>query len=272
MTEKKRFEQPSVDTDTVAELSKKLLEANVKLKEAENQRRMMLENISHDLRAPLTAIRSSIDCLKQMHDAGKFIQDSEEAEALQMLRLLDSRTKNLEVLIQDLYYLTRLENGSEDLELTDISIVQFLEEYFFSAEIDDRYKDRNMVLEISDSDEAKVKADVNKLSRVLDNLFTNAQKYSDKGDDIVLGANVRNNMFVFYVKDTGRGIPQDAIGHIFDRTYRVSEARTPSGEVSSGLGLSIAKNIIEQLGGNIYCESCVGEGSCFFVELPIIGE
>lgn len=267
MAEKRKFEQPSVDSSTVEQLSKKLLEANAKLKEAELERKLMLENISHDLRAPLTAIRSAIDYLKAK-DEKEGLEKSAE-ELTDMLKLIDNRAQTLEVLVSDLYFLTSIESGRDELKLQKIPISQFLEEYFFAAQIDDRYEKRNLLLEIPEDDETLVSVDIGKMSRVLDNLFTNARKYSEDGADIALGMKKENDVVVFYVRDTGKGIPKEALERIFERTYRVSTARTPSGESSSGLGLSIVKSIVKQHGGRVFCDSIEGEGSCFYVELPI---
>ena len=265
---KKTFEQPKVDSDTIAELSAKLIESNNKLKAAERERTMMLENISHDLRAPLTAIRSTIDYLREKCDEGRF--DLSESETTQMVSLLDSRARTLEDLISDLYYLTCLESGRESLRLERLPIARFLEEFFFAVEIDDKYAGYNLSLEVPDDLGCFVNIDVAKISRVLDNLFTNARKYPDEGSGIVLGAYEENGFVSFYIKDNGQGIPAEDIPFIFERTYRVSSARTPSKESSSGLGLSIARNIVEQHGGEIRCESVYGEGSTFFVRLPIV--
>lgn len=267
---KKKFKQPYVDSNTVAELSKKLLEANSRLKEAENERRIMLENISHDLRAPLTAMRSTIDLLKERSSDGKFSYSSKETDEL--LSILDRRSQNLEELVQNLYFLTKLENGSERLNFEKVPVDFFLEDYFFSTDIDDKYKERELELKIQENSDVMIYIDVNKFTRVLDNLFTNALKYSEKGASIILGASYFEDKVAIFVKDTGIGIPDDAIEHVFERTYRVSKARTPSTASGSGLGLSIAQNIILQHGGNIYCESTLGEGSTFTIELPIVKE
>ena len=268
MTTKKAFCQPVVDSDTVAELSKKLLEANNELKKAETERKAMLENISHDLRAPLTAIRSTIDYLVQRNSEEGINLGKEEMNAY--LKLLDNRTKTMEVLIQDLFLLTCLENGREDFQFENIPFVQFLEEYFFAVEIDEKYKDYNLVLDIDEEIDAFINADVGKLSRVLDNLFSNARKYSATGSTITLGGYIDGENAVFYVKDNGYGIPQDAIPFVFDRTFRVSDSRTPEKENSNGLGLSIASSIVENHNGKISCDSKEGDGSIFTVKLPLV--
>ena len=270
MDNKKAFEQPGVYSDTVAELSKKLIEANNKLKESERQRTEMIENISHDLRAPLTAIRSTIDyCIQKTADG---VDPLTEDEAGAMLKVLDSRVKTLEVLVKDLYLLTCIDSGREEFRFRNIPLAQFLEEYFYAAEIDDKYTDYNLVMDIPDNMEASVSVDVSKISRVLDNLFTNACKYSDKGSRITLGAGIENERTFFYVEDNGWGIPEDSVPHVFDRTYKVSNARTPNEDTSSGLGLAITKSIVMQHGGEIKCDSKLGKGSRFTVFLTRIDD
>ena len=269
MKKRKIFEQPSVAADTVAELSKKLLKANEDLKQAETERKLMLENISHDLRAPLTAIRSAIDLMKQK-SANK-LSDITQEEMDSMLNLLDKRTKTLEVMVQDLYYLTSIEGGRNNYDFKDIPLAQFLEEYYFAAEIDEKFRNYDLTLDVPEDLPAIVSIDADKISRVLDNLFTNARKYSDEGSKITLGAFMGDEEVTFYVKDNGRGIPEKSLPYVFDRTYRVSSSRTPEKESSSGLGLAIAKSIILMHDGKIRCESTEGVGSCFFVELPVVG-
>ncbi len=269
MDDKKTFEQPGVYSNTVAELSEKLLEANKKLKEAEFERTKLIENISHDLRAPLTAIRSIVDLIREKSH-GKNLDLSEE-EIQSMMNLMDKRVKTLEVLIQDLYLMTCIDNGSEKFKFMEIPLYQFLEEYFFAVEIDKKYKGYKLLMDIpEDSTNVYTKIDLAKMSRVLDNLFSNARKYSPEGTCITLGAGVEDNKAFFYVDDNGTGIPEDSIPHIFDRTYTVSKARTPSDDSSSGLGLAISKSIVVQHGGEIKCESTLGRGTKFTVYLPII--
>ena len=113
--------------------------------------------------------------------------------------------------------------------------------------------------------------DTDHFYRVLDNLFTNALKYSLEDATITLGAMLssdKKNVIIF-VRDTGIGIPASSIQKIFERSYMVSSARTPSSS-GTGLGLSIAKTIIERHNGDIWCESKEGHGSTFYLSLPIL--
>ncbi len=268
MAEKKKFAQPDVDSNTVAELSRKLIEANNQLVISERKRKGMLENISHDLRAPLTAIRSTVDYLKSRTEGDAFDVSPEEMSS--MLNLLDVRTRTLEVLIQDLYYLTCLDGDKEEFSFEEVPLTQLLEEYFFAAEIDDKYEGYQLDLRVANDLDAVVKMDVAKMSRVLDNLFTNARKYAGEGSRIELGAYVNDDKAYFYVADNGRGIPEKSLPYIFDRTYRVSDSRTPGQQTGSGLGLSIARAIVEKHEGSICCESTEGKGSRFTVMLPIV--
>ncbi|SEG25850.1 His Kinase A (phospho-acceptor) domain-containing protein [Butyrivibrio sp. Su6] len=266
MDVKKKFEQPKISADLVDELSQKLLAANNELKRVEEERTMMLENISHDLRAPLTAIRNTIDFIKDNRNCD--VKDMSKDEFKNMINLLDSRTKSLEVLIGDLYYLTCLDSKKDEFDFCEIPIGQFLEEYYFALEIDDTYKDYKLVMEVPENMKEIVMIDGAKMIRVLDNLFTNARKYSDAGSVIALGAGKKDGEVFFYVQDNGRGIPEELIPYVFDRTFRVSKDRSPKGESSNGLGLAIAKSIVNGHGGRIECKSTFGKGSKFIVYLP----
>lgn len=266
MDVKKKFEQPKISADLVDELSQKLLAANNELKRVEEERTMMLENISHDLRAPLTAIRNTIDFIKDNRNCD--VKDMSKDEFKNMITLLDSRTKSLEVLIGDLYYLTCLDSKKDEFDFCEIPIGQFLEEYYFALEIDDTYKDYKLVMEVPENMKEIVMIDGAKMIRVLDNLFTNARKYSDAGSVIALGAGKKDGEVFFYVQDNGRGIPEELIPYVFDRTFRVSKDRSPKGEPSNGLGLAIAKSIVNGHGGRIECKSTFGKGSKFIVYLP----
>ena len=113
-----------------------------------------------------------------------------------------------------------------------------------------------------------VSIDTEKMVRVLDNLCSNAVKYSCSGDKIGLILHeISERKVVFGVKDTGIGIEEDNIKKIFNHSYQVAKAHTPDAKTGSGLGLTIVKTIIEQHQGRVWCESKFGEGSVFYIEL-----
>lgn len=265
--EKKNFIPPGLSTE---DLSAKLLKACTELQEANEKlilekklRTEMFANISHDLRSPITAIRNTIEYLSSNSSISK-----KELETL--LQLLNTKIINLETLINDIFLLTTLENINIPLHFESFEIGMYLEEYFFSCEAEQKYNKRILKLTVPEHFPYIVHIDNIHFNRVLDNLFTNAFKYSSEYDSITLGAHLSKEQdhVIITVKDTGIGIPSDSITKIFERCYTVSSARTP-GTSGTGLGLSIAKTIVERLDGEIWCESEEGTGSTFFLSLPI---
>ena len=265
----KIFVSPEIEKNTIEELSKQLLKANTELKKLQDEREVMFANISHDLRAPMTAIRSAIDLA--LSEA-----DPTQQELLSTIELIDRRSKTLESLINDMYFLYSVSNVSNALEFEDIEAAPFLEEYFYDLQTDSRFDEFEMVLDIEQGMDCIINIDVQKMIRVLDNLYTNAARYAldDKGKKkpcIKLKAKCDKERLLVSVTDNGPGIPEKDLPYVFMRTYTVSSARTPeSGKSGSGLGLSIAKAIIEKHNGRIECKSVLGEGTEFIISLPLV--
>lgn len=271
---KNTYTAPGIESDTIETLSARLLEvtdllfkSNEKLKKEQKERQEMLANISHDLRAPITAIRSAIDYLTSSQELSK-------EDIASSLQLIDRRTLTLENMIQDMYYLFCVEDTSKEFTFESVNASAFLEEYFYDTIVDSRYDSHHMVLDLDPQLNCKISIDVQKFVRVLDNLFTNAAKYSQENSTITLKAYLsckdkHPNTLCIEVIDNGVGIPKEALPNIFNRTYTVSSSRTPNSTTGSGLGLSIAKAIVERHGGEICCKSEIGKGSTFMVLLPI---
>ena len=264
------FETPSIHEDTITSLSKKLLsvteqlqKSNQELQQLQKERADMLANLSPDLRAPVTAIRGAVDCL--LADP----QCSEE-ERTSILQLADRRTKVLENLINDMYDLFCAENTSREITLQTVAAAPFLEEYFYSSILDSRYETHDMKLEIPEDLSCNLSMDAEKIVRVLDNLMTNAEKYSNPQSSITLKACRNGENLDISVIDQGIGIPEDALEKVFSRTYTVSSSRTPGSPTGSGLGLSIARAIARKHHGTLHCESVLGHGSIFTLSLPIV--
>lgn len=289
----KKFHSPNLESKTVEELTTQLLEAHSKLQSLQKERELMLANISHDLRAPITAIRSAVDLALET--------DNMPVEELRkILSLIDRRTEILEDLINDMYYLFCVEDTSRSLNMIEVDACTFLEEYFYDAVIDSRYDPFDMQLDVPTELKCVIRIDPQKMVRVLDNLMTNAARYAgEKASYIRLGAcivdstdngnsstnngdkatgalslsqgsNTATGYLCITVSDDGNGIAPEALPHIFSRTYTVSDARTPGASTGSGLGLSIARAIIERHGGNISVHSTLGEGTEFSILIPCI--
>lgn len=261
---KNTFQTPSIENKTIEELSLKLLELNEQLVKEQKERSEMLSNISHDLRAPLTAIRSAIDLLRSGQSLSR--EDYEFS-----LSLIDRRTKTLESLIGDMYYLFCVEDTSKELDYKQVKALPFLEEYYLDIEADSRYASKKLVFDVPDDLDCLINIDIQKMIRVLDNLMTNACKYSEDGAGITLKTRLSDSgRLDISIIDTGIGIPKEAIPHIWGRTYTVSSARTPESATGSGLGLSIVKAIIERMNGTVTCQSIEGTGSTFTISLPVL--
>ena len=249
------FRSPSLEQETVEELSHRLLEitaqlnaSNRSLQHLQQERTEMLANLSHDLRAPLTAIRSAVDYLTSGQSLSA--QDIEGA-----LTLIDHRTGTLEHLIRDMYELFTLEDPSHAFSFQELDAPAFLEEYFYTALPDSHYAGHLLCLSVSQDLHATLFADPGKLIRILDNLLGNAPS----ADLTSLRISVT---------DEGPGIPPEDLERIFNRTYTVSSARTPGSATGSGLGLAIVKTITERHGGTVSYENAPGAGSIFSVTLP----
>lgn len=263
--EKKKYSRPEISRE---ELQEQLFDANLQLQAANDRllqeeriRTELFANLSHDLRSPLTALASSIGYLQ----TGTVSPE----ETQSVLHIMEKRTKYLQTLVADMFLLAKMENSDTRLQLEQIDAAAFLEEYFYSCEADVLYEDRQLRLEIPEDLSVEVCIDPQMMVRVLDNLFTNARKYSASGASICLCVSCGAGELRFSVRDTGIGIAPEELPHIFERSFRSTKARTP-GDDSSGLGLSIAQKIVERHGGTIHCESTPGEGTCFTVTLPTV--
>ncbi|SFB13990.1 two-component system, OmpR family, phosphate regulon sensor histidine kinase PhoR [Acetitomaculum ruminis DSM 5522] len=261
--ENKTFKKPLISQ--VDDLTLRLLEANKKIKEEEKERLRMLSDIAHDLRAPVNAFRSSLDYIISMRSKNSL--SDEELDSL--LEMMDKRTLGLQKLISDLYFLLTLEQQAKDIyHFEEIDLGCFLEEYFFDIESRDEFKDRELSLNIPQNLNCRVKIDMDKMVRALDNLFYNALKYSSAGAKIFLKLEENSESFViFSINDTGIGIEKCYLDKIFEHSFQVSKARTPDSKTGSGLGLTIVKTIIETHSGKIWCESNPRKGSSFFIRL-----
>ena len=265
--EKKRYSKPQAipreDLEKALFLAnEELSRANEKLNQQERERMELFRNLSHDLRAPMTALVSSIGLLREK-------RDMDEAEYQDILNLMSRRLKNLNSMLDEIFLLGQMENPEQHLELESIQAAALLEEFYFSCEADLKYAERKLSLNLPEDMHCMIEVDPQKIVRVLDNLFTNALRYSKPGDEIALAAKEQGGRLQISVSDTGMGILPEDLPRVFERSYRADRSRTP-GDGGHGLGLAIAKSIMEKHGGTICVTSEPGKGSTFFLELPIL--
>ena len=216
----------------------------------------MTADIAHDLRNPLTVIGGYVE---SMHD-GVLKPTPERLDAIQ------TEVQHLKRLVEDLRILSQADAGELSLHRVAVSIPILLEQTVQSYRaLTDKQKIALKVDVAAGLPEILV--DPDRLAQVLGNLITNSMRYTQPGGEITLQAKREEKSVVLIVSDNGKGIPSDALPYIFDRFYRVDDARIGGGE--SGLGLTIAKSIVEAHGGSVGAESVPGKGTSIKIILPI---
>lgn len=267
MSKKNTFSPPQLSAEELSkalyEVTQKLEQSNRLLKETQQQKDLLFANISHDLRSPVTAIRTSIEYLLSLENITR-----EELTA--SLELMQRRSIYLEHLINDVFLLSSISANTKKLHMETIPISFLLEEFFFTVSEDTRFEQRNLYLEVPEDLDCFVSIDTKMFWRVLDNLFTNALKYSNENASITLGAIKEDSRVHIFVTDTGIGMEEKHLQKIFDTSYMIEDARTPSSSTGTGLGLAIVKATMESFHGNVWCESQVNKGSTFHITLPLV--
>ncbi len=216
-------------------------------------------NISHEFRTPLTLILGQIESVMtsgiEIKEKGK-------------LQVANRNAKRLLTLINELLDLSKLESGSMELAATRQNIVSFLKSLFFSFESLAETKSIQLVFE-SEAKYIPVSFDSDKMEKIFYNLVSNAFKFTNKNGGIIVKiSKEQNQTVVIRVKDTGIGIPQDRIEHIFDRFYQVDPSSTREYE-GSGIGLALTRELVLLHKGEITASSKEGIGSEFIISLPL---
>jgi signal transduction histidine kinase len=227
------------------------------LAEADVQRRNMMADIAHELRTPLTVVQGNLEAL----------MDGVYDLTLENVAGIHKQTVVLTRLVADLRDLALAEAGQLRLERKPLSLENVISQVSEGLEIQAREKEVTLKVEVAE-DLPKVQADEQRITQVLFNLISNALRHTPAGGTITISAEAREGRVLVSVRDTGSGIPPEDLPHVFERFYRAdrSRARATGG---SGLGLTIAKQIVQAHGGQISAQSWVGAGSTFAFSLPL---
>src|SRR3989339_357390 len=218
---------------------------------------------SHQLRTPLTGIKWLSELL--LRDPEKTLT-ADQNDLMNGIVMSTKRTINL---VDDLLDVSRIDTGKNlNLNVKPVDVVTLIN--FAINEKRPLINQNNLTVELSDalSKPIVLKVDKEKIQQVFENLLDNALKFSTPGSKINIGANFENNQVTFFVKDNGVGIPLANQSKIFARFYRADNA-TKIDNTGTGLGLYIAKGIIEYHHGKIWFESKEGKGSTFYFSLPL---
>jgi two-component system, OmpR family, phosphate regulon sensor histidine kinase PhoR len=230
-----------------------------RLRQLEAVRQDFVANVSHELRTPLSLIKSATETLI---DGGK----NDPAVNSRFLDIIDRHASRLNVLIDDLLLLARLDSGRVELDLESIVVRNAVQESLDDAAL--LAQDRGVTMINDVSIELMAEADPARLREVLGNLVDNAIKYGRiNGQVTVGGRRVPGAMVEISVRDDGPGIPVEAQARVFERFYRVDKGRSRE-QGGTGLGLAIVKNVVQAHGGNVRLESTPGEGATFYFTVP----
>jgi two-component system sensor histidine kinase SaeS len=227
--------------------------------ELEQARRDLVASVSHDLRTPLASMRAIVEAISD----GVV---SDQATIQRYCTTLKGEVEHLSSLIDDLFELSRLDSGTLELELKPTPAIEILTSALqgMQAQADSRVIDIRTGLEDAES---TVLVDVHKMQRVMYNLIQNAIRHTPADGTILVEMQDRGTEVQIDVTDTGTGIAADDVTKVFDRFYRGEKSRSRE-YGGAGLGLAIAKGIVEAHGGRIWVESAPGEGSRFSFSLP----
>ena len=223
-------------------------------------RRQLIGDVAHELRTPLTAIKGSMEGL----------MDGVLPDSAETYHQIYQEADRLNRLVDDLQELSRVEAGAYEMDLHPVELSSLVKTVVKRLGGQFEEKDVSLIVDLP-SDLPQIQADDDRIIQVLTNLVSNALRYTPEEGEVSLHASRSGNQIQVTVKDTGVGIPAEHLPHIFTRFYRVDKSRSRQAG-GSGIGLTIAKHLVEAHGGRIWVESeGQGKGSKFTFTLPVAG-
>ena len=243
------------------DMSHNLQDTFQSLYESEQEKRMMIAQLSHDIKTPITSIQVTVE--------GILDGVIKEEERLHYLTTIGRQTERLNKLVEELDVLTLNAQPQDiaDEEVEDVFLDQLLIESMSEFQLQIEQEERDVYIQVK-PESAKIKSYYDKLSRILVNLLNNAFKYSEPGTRIEVLAQLTEEELIISVKDEGQGILPEDLEKIFNRLYRVETSRNMK-TGGHGLGLAIARELAHQLGGEITAKSLHGLGSTFTFHLNL---
>lgn len=230
------------------------------LKRMEAFRREFIADVSHELKTPIFAAQGFVHTLLDGAVEDKKVRTKFLKKAAKSLDGLD-------MLVQDLLTISQMETGDIKMHPEDFNIEEMVKEVI--DQVDGKAEKRNVEVQLEHPKEPiYVFADYQRIYQVLSNLITNGIKYSEKGSQVKISFERSDEYVTIFVKDNGLGIPEEDIGRIFERFYRVEKSRSKA-KGGTGLGLSIVKHILEGHHSKIEVESEEGTGSKFWFKLQL---
>jgi signal transduction histidine kinase len=249
---------PVRSSDEVGELAQAFNQMSSDLEQATRARQRMTADLAHDLRTPLSILRGYTEGL----------QDGRLEGTSSIFQTMHGEVVHLQHLVDDLRLLSLADAGALSLNRRTVDPTALLERTALAYVVQAEDRRTNLRVETT-GDLPSVSVDTERMTQVLNNLVSNSLRFTS-GGEIVLAAAAAHGQVRISVRDTGEGIPAEDLPFIFDRFYRADRARQRENDGTSGLGLAIAKAIVEAHGGSITAESTLGQGTTMTITLPAL--
>jgi signal transduction histidine kinase len=241
------------------EKNRSLEAANCELRSLDRMKDEFISIVSHELKAPLTSIKGSVELIRTCESEGL------SATGAELLTVCQRNVHRLHRLVQDLLDIARIESGRLTLGFTCFDLRELADECLTSERA--AAEDKGIAVENRAPSGLRIEADRERLTQVLVNLLNNAVKFTDHGSITVSAQQEKTGAVSISVRDTGAGIPPEEQSRIFDKFAQAGgDLNRNSG--GTGLGLSIVRGIVREHGGDIRLISQQGHGSCFTITLP----
>lgn len=249
------------DITEIKQIMDELILTKEKAVESDRLKTAFLMNMSHEIRTPMNGILGFLSLLDE--------PNLDEESKREYIQIVNSSAQRLLSTINDIIEISRIESGVVEVSTLEVNLVDQMDFYldFFLPQATAKNLDLVITTQLTGKD-ALVMTDRNKMDSILINLIKNALKFTSKGR-IEVGNYLEDGKLVFFVKDTGKGIPPERISSIFERFVQADIRLTRTHE-GSGLGLSIAKAYATSLNGEITVESTMGVGSTFKLYIPYV--
>lgn len=247
------------DITTIKNYELSLIEAKERAEESDKLKTAFLQNISHEIRTPLNGILGFSSLLED--------EDNSPEDIKEYTSIIRKSGNRLLEIVNNILDISRIETGQIKIDNSSFSVNSAIMDLvsFFDAEAQSKGIQLKYSLSTTD-EEAMITTDYHKFFQVLTNLVKNAIKFTKEGS-INVGYELRDSDYLFYVNDTGMGIPPEVGNKIFERFVQADLSIT-RGYEGAGLGLAISKGLVELLGGKIWFESVVGVGTTFYFTIP----
>ncbi|MEH6889427.1 HAMP domain-containing sensor histidine kinase [Bacillus sp. JJ864] len=244
--------------DELGSLAKTIEQLSSELTYMKKERNEFLASVAHELLTPLTYVKGYTKVAKR----GSLSKEERE----EYLQIIEEETENITELVQDLFELAQLEQHQFAIKKQPLSLLPFAERMV--EKIKPSLKKKQIDISLYCQEDFYACIDDRRMEQVMLNLLHNAHQHSHENSHITVRVLKKEHTFLIQVQDEGEGIPSEDLPHIFDRFYRVDKSRTRA-TGGKGIGLAVAKEIVELHGGSIDVTSEVGVGTTFTIELPI---